>query len=576
MAVLVRHSAWSARPGHRVLLRQQGPLGRPLLWVPLVPGGPRVNEAADNETADAAITYSNLTVDTGLAVQGGGFYDFNGTSSAATFTNPAGLTASTPVTMTWLQRYDTQSNSYPFVSSIYFSSITAFVCFQAPTDSGYYFVAGVAGSNTPSFSAGHGAPVVGRVNRYVLTASNGLGATGGITMWRDGVRFTSPGTIATSDGLTGSSKIGGRTSDSTFNWSGVIADYGIFAGIASDAAIRQFFDRPYDTLYEPRRIWVPVSAGGGAAEIGLATETDTALALTAAQRLGVGQAQETDSALPLTSAQALAIGQALEQDTALPIGSSQTLAIGQAIEQDIAQPLGSGTVVAIGQAVESDSAQPLASQQSLAIGQASETDTAQPLDVVAGGFLGIAIEQDIAQPLTAAQRLAIGQAQESDTALALLAGQGKAIGLALEADTALPVQGLLGLGLAQEQDTALPLIAPPPPPPPPATESETTAGYRRNPRTPRDLDPLPAEDLADQVRDKWDAIERANEAVRRARRGPPPAAVVAPTQAPAPKPRQRRASAAELSAVAGGVGLQLTPEQLADEEAFILLVAELV
>lgn len=268
------------------------------------------------------------------------------------------------------------------------------------------------------------------------------------------------------------------------------------------------------------RVSVPASAGGGAAEVGLATETD--------------------SALPLTSAQARAIGQA----------------------------------------VESDIAQPLTAAQQLAIGFASETDTALPVDVVAGGVLGIALEQDIAQPLTAAQRLAIGQAQESDTALALLAGQGKAIGLALEADTALPVQGLLGLGLAQEQDTALPLIAPPPPPPPPATESETTTGYRRNPRTPRDLDPLPAEDLADQVRDKWDAIERANEAVRRARRGPPPTAT--PTRAPAPNAaqalRKRGASAAQLAAIAGGLGADasLTPEQLADEEAFILLVAELV
>lgn len=347
----------------------------------------------------------------------------------------------------------------------------------------------------------------------------------------------------------------------------------------SQAEARRLTGGRYAELFAPRveQVFEPPAAGGGAAEIGLATETDTALSLTAAQRLGVGQAQETDSALPLTSAQALAIGQALEQDTALPIGSSQTLAIGLAVEQDIAQPLGSGTVVAIGQAVESDIAQPLTAAQQLAIGFASETDTALPVDVVAGGVLGIALEQDIAQPLTAAQRLAIGQAQESDTALALLAGQGKAIGLALESDTALPVQALLGLGLAQEQDTALPLIAPPPPPPPPATESETTAGYRRNPRTPRELDPLPAEDLADQVRDKWDAIERANEALRRARRGPPPAAAVAPTQAPAPKPQKPgRASAAEPSAVAGGIGLQLTPEQLADEEAFILLVAELV
>lgn len=264
MAVRQQVEAWSARPGYRVLLRQDGPLGRPLLWVPLVPGGPRVNEASEQ-----AVTYSNLTVNTGLATASGGFYDFNGTNSAVTFTNPrdpltptSTLASTTPVTLTWLQRYDTQSNSYPFVWSIYFSSITSFVCFQAPSDGSYHFVAGVAGSNTPSFSSGHGAPVVGRVNRYVLTAANGLGATSGFVMWRDGVRFTSPGTIATADGLTGSSKIGGRSSDSTFNWSGVIADAGIFAGIASDAAIEQFFDRPYDGLYQPRRTAVPVSAGG--------------------------------------------------------------------------------------------------------------------------------------------------------------------------------------------------------------------------------------------------------------------------------------------------------------------------
>lgn len=264
MAVREQMGAWAARPGYRVLLRQDGPLGRPLLWVPLVPGGPRVNEVSEQ-----ALTYSNLTVNTGIVGNGGGFYDFNGTNSAVTFTNPRDpltptttLASTTPVTLTWLQRYDTQSNSYPFVWSIYFSSITSFVCFQAPSAGSYHFVAGVAGSNTPSFSSGHGAPVVGRVNRYVLTAANGLGATSGFVMWRDGVRFTSPGTIATSDGLTGSSKIGGRSSDSTFNWSGVIADAGIFAGIPSDAAIEQFFDRPYDGLYQPQRIVVPVSAGG--------------------------------------------------------------------------------------------------------------------------------------------------------------------------------------------------------------------------------------------------------------------------------------------------------------------------
>ena len=71
MAVREQVGTWAARPGYRVLLRQDGPLGRPLLWVPLVPGGPRVNEVSEQ-----ALTYSNLTVNTGIAGNGGGFYDF--------------------------------------------------------------------------------------------------------------------------------------------------------------------------------------------------------------------------------------------------------------------------------------------------------------------------------------------------------------------------------------------------------------------------------------------------------------------------------------------------------------------
>ena len=219
MAVRVRHSAWAARPGHRVLLRQHVPLGKPLLWVPLVPGGPRVNEATN-----APLTYSNLTATAGIAQQGGGFYDFNGTSSAVNFDVPPGLTKTTPATLTWLQRYDTQSNSYPFTWCIPFDGLGVFVQFQAPSDSGYYFVAGAAGSNTPNFSSGHGAPVVGRVNRYVLTASNGLASTTGITMWRDGVRFTSGSQIATADVSLATPEIGGRSGDATYQWSGVLAD----------------------------------------------------------------------------------------------------------------------------------------------------------------------------------------------------------------------------------------------------------------------------------------------------------------------------------------------------------------
>ncbi|RXF07715.1 hypothetical protein EG878_17425, partial [Enterococcus faecalis] len=116
-------------------------------------------------------------------------------------------------------------------------------------------------------------------------------------------------------------------------------------------------------------------------------------------------------------------------------------------------------------------------------------------------------------------------------------------------------------------------IEPPPPPPAPAVVSQP--GYKHNPRTARDLDPLPpsGEDLAELVRDKWDAIERADAAIKRARGGDAPAQAAVPTPAPAPAPRPSKRPAGAIAAA----GLPLTEEQMrADEEAFILMVAEIL
>ena len=64
----------------------------------------------------------------------------------------------------------------------------------------------------------------------------------------------------------------------------------------------------------------PVSAlarSGLSVSIGLASEADTAFALTAARARGIGVAAETDSAQSVTVAKALAVALALETDTAL-------------------------------------------------------------------------------------------------------------------------------------------------------------------------------------------------------------------------------------------------------------------
>jgi hypothetical protein len=71
--------------------------------------------------------------------------------------------------------------------------------------------------------------------------------------------------------------------------------------------------------------------------VSTATETDTALALTAVQQMAVGRADETDTALALTAG--IVVGQATETDTALALAPVQQIAVGRASETDAALQL---------------------------------------------------------------------------------------------------------------------------------------------------------------------------------------------------------------------------------------------
>ena len=217
-------------------------------------------------------------------------------------------------------------------------------------------------------------------------------------------------------------------------------------------------------LVESRRIWVPVSAVGGAQSIivNQATETDLAQALVAAQRLAVSQTVETDLAQALAVAQARSVGQAAEADLAQALSIAQRRVLGQAQETDAAQGLTAAHRVAIGQASETSIAQALAALHRLIVEQAAETDQAQSVVYVAPGVIAQAAEADLAQPVAIAQRRAIGQSVEADAAqpVGIQTGLAVGVGLTLEIDTAFALAGLrLGLGSAAEIDVALAVVA---------------------------------------------------------------------------------------------------------------------
>jgi len=167
------------------------------------------------------------------------------------------------------------------------------------------------------------------------------------------------------------------------------------------------------------------AAAGTTVNLGQASETDTAQALSAAKAATLGQITETDSALALSATKAATLGQAVETDSAQPLTLAKTITLGQAVETDSAFALsissGGGTTVTLGQAAETDSAQPLAVAKAATLGQATEIDSAQPLSAAKTITLGQATEADTANALAFVKTITLGQAIETDTANALTA-----------------------------------------------------------------------------------------------------------------------------------------------------------
>ena len=140
-------------------------------------------------------------------------------------------------------------------------------------------------------------------------------------------------------------------------------------------------------------------AAGGGTPVGLAAETDTALAVSPARGVDLGLAAGTDAALGVTIARVRAVGLASASDTALGLAIARGIDLGLASEADAALALGTRLVVDIG--------------------LAAETDAALAATIARAAALGLAGESDTAAAVASARILALALAIETDTALAL-------------------------------------------------------------------------------------------------------------------------------------------------------------
>jgi hypothetical protein len=104
---------------------------------------------------------------------------------------------------------------------------------------------------------------------------------------------------------------------------------------------------------------VIVVATGQSAALGIASETDTAIALGRAKARLLGVASTAEAALALARVKTRAVGIAAEVDTALPIGRGKARLLGIASTTETALTLGRAKAKLLGIATETDTALPI-------------------------------------------------------------------------------------------------------------------------------------------------------------------------------------------------------------------------
>ena len=198
-------------------------------------------------------------------------------------------------------------------------------------------------------------------------------------------------------------------------------------------------------------------AGGGEVAVGVATETDLALAIGGLKALGFTVAAETDSAQGVNPVRSALLGTAGEIDIGFAIPHRKDKPVGVATETDASLALGRLKEQAIALAAEIDTTFPIPHRKDKPIGTAGETDAALALGPLKELLITLAGEADTTFAVSASRAKTLGVAGETDTAFVITWTKAKPLGVAGETNSAFVVTWAKAktLGLATEVDTAL-------------------------------------------------------------------------------------------------------------------------
>lgn len=209
----------------------------------------------------------------------------------------------------------------------------------------------------------------------------------------------------------------------------------------------------------------PVGGGDLTVITGLATETNSAFAVTRRKIRSIALSTETDTAFSVSGGAApvtVVTGLATESDSAFSIARTKIRSVSLSLEVDSAFNVTRRKVRSVALTAETDTALAVTRIKRRLMDLAQETDTAISLE--SGSITvvtGLASESDSALTVNRRKLRTISLSLESDSALAVRAQRWKSIGLGLETDTAFNVSILphVLIGQAEESDSALPMAA---------------------------------------------------------------------------------------------------------------------
>lgn len=261
--------------------------------------------------------------------------------------------------------------------------------------------------------------------RIVLACGEGFGPAGAV--WVNGSKTTFAATSGIPAEDNGASVWIGRRSDGGTQLDGRIYHIGLLNRAATDEDAAEFDARPF-SLFEPRRIWVPVSAGGGSVSLIVAdaTHAHTAdgLVLTSSTALSVADATHAHAAdaITLVVGSVLAIAEASHAHAAdsPALTAASALAVADATHAHAADSgtLTAASVLAIQEALHAHAADAtvLTMDSALAVAETLHAQAADNLVLGVAGTTNLVVA-DVAHAhsadvlvLTSAHALAIADA----------------------------------------------------------------------------------------------------------------------------------------------------------------------